>query len=106
MNKNLVSLLEMLDGNNTNDNSVMIFTTNHEDNFDEALFRPGRITGKLNISLMTPSMWTKLVNNVYGVEHFKFDHCITLSKVVQDFIVPNIDDYDAFLATVHARLSI
>lgn len=96
MNKALVSLLAMLNGNDISNNSVFIFTTNYEDNFDEALFRSGRVTCKINISLMTPSMWEKLVYNVYGVRDFQMDHQITLSNAVCDFILPHINDYESF----------
>lgn len=109
MNNNLVSLMDMLDGNSIGDNAVLIFTTNHENNFDEALFRHGRITNKLNMSVMTPSMWSKLIYNVYGVKNFKADRRITLSVAVHDYIMPNIDSYedfcDLFRSTKNTKLS-
>lgn len=107
-NLNLMSLMEMLDGNCISNDSVMIFTTNHEDDFDPALFRPGRITNKLYISKMTLPMWTKLIFNVYGVKDFEptvspdIDLTMTLSEAVNKYIMPNIDDFEGFQSSLLA----
>jgi hypothetical protein len=107
-NVNLIALMEMLDGNCISDDAVMIFTTNHENDFDPALFRPGRITNKFHISKMTPSIWTKLIFNVYGVKNFEtmisrdIDLAMTLSEAVNKHIMPNIDDFEGFHSSLLA----
>lgn len=64
--KNLLRLMEMLNGN-TFSGGCIIFTTNHLDKFDPALFREGRVHLKLHITpLIQQSMWDKFIKNIYG----------------------------------------
>lgn len=61
----LSSLLNILDGINDQSNRVIIATTNHIENLDKALIRPGRFDIKIHFKKMTRISVIKMVEYLY-----------------------------------------
>lgn len=94
-NENLNRLMEWLDGAEMGDDSVIIFTTNHLQNFDEALFRSGRVNKVISVGPITDA-WDKIFNVFYPEEcntwreafsemelKFLYGENFTLAEIVQ-----------------------
>lgn len=66
----LMKLMELLDGWTSKNDVVFVFTTNYPENFDSALFRPGRISLNLKMEGMKEiQMWDQFMKNIYDVDH-------------------------------------
>lgn len=64
---------------------IMIFTTNHKDKVDPALFRPGRMDMHIHLSFLKPKAFKILASNYLDIEehHPLFDQIEELLKKVE-----------------------
>ncbi|KAF5127189.1 putative mitochondrial chaperone BCS1-B [Metarhizium anisopliae] len=85
----LSGLLNTLDGVASQEGRILIMTTNHINNLDEALIRPGRIDVKLEIPLADSDVTKNLFSFVFGPDkrHDAIDDEIILemSSLAGDF---------------------
>merc|ERR1719324_2036056 len=65
---NLSGLLNVLDGVVDTPERILIMTTNHPEQLDPALIRPGRIDKKLLLGYMTPIHVCSMVNHYFRCE--------------------------------------
>ncbi|KAI3450987.1 hypothetical protein Pfo_007652 [Paulownia fortunei] len=78
----LSGFLNFVDGlwSSCGDERIIIFTTNHVEKLDPALFRPGRMDVHINMSYCTPCGFKLLASNYLGIK----DH--VLFKEIEDSI--------------------
>ncbi|KAF5127128.1 putative mitochondrial chaperone BCS1-B [Metarhizium anisopliae] len=85
----LSGLLNALDGVASQEGRILIMTTNHIENLDEALIRPGRIDMKLEIPLADSDVTKDLFSFVFGPknQHDAVDDetLLELSRLAADF---------------------
>lgn len=67
----LAGLLNVIDGVASHEGRVLIMTTNHPENLDEALTRPGRVDLRIAFSLATHSQIKDIFMRMYGVPNRK-----------------------------------
>jgi len=88
-------LLNCLDGAFSKDGSIIIMTTNHVENLDSAMIRPGRIDVKLEITNPKVNEITNYLKNFYevndivGLERY-IDGSLSMVKI-QDICLVNKD---------------
>ncbi|KAJ4993484.1 hypothetical protein SVAN01_01032 [Stagonosporopsis vannaccii] len=63
----LAGLLNVIDGVASHEGRVLIMTSNHPENLDEALTRPGRVDLRISFSLATHTQITDIFMRMYGV---------------------------------------
>jgi chaperone BCS1 len=88
-------LLNCLDGEFSKDGTIVIMTTNHVENLDSALIRPGRIDVKLEISNPKKIEIVEYLKNFYEVDEIigfddYIDSAISMVKI-QDICLVNKD---------------
>jgi chaperone BCS1 len=88
-------LLNCLDGAFSKDGTIVIMTTNHVENLDSALIRPGRIDVKLEISNPKKIEIVEYLKNFYEVDEIigfddYIDSAISMVKI-QDICLVNKD---------------
>ena len=62
------NMINALDGILSGEDKVIIMTTNHIEKFSDVILRPGRIDLKLEISYITPEVFSDYVKIFYNVE--------------------------------------
>ena len=88
----LSKVLQAMDGLISNHGRLIIMTTNHIENLDNALIRPGRVDLKLKISFFDTNTFFTMLENFFGnkVLSYKQDYIIapnvTGAKVQADII--------------------
>ena len=99
----LATILNEFDGINSPENIIYIFTTNHIEELDEALIRPGRIDLKLEIGYITNETLNMFTKKFYGKDFpqdVKIKNNMTFAelqtKVMQDM------SWDKFIEYVKA----
>merc|ERR1719203_2373898 len=65
---NLSGLLNVLDGVVDTPERILIMTTNHPEQLDPALIRPGRIDKKILLGYMSPAHATSMINHYFQCE--------------------------------------
>merc|ERR1719323_735865 len=65
---NLSGLLNVLDGVVDTPERILIMTTNHPEQLDPALIRPGRIDKKILLGFMSPSHATSMIEHYFQCE--------------------------------------
>lgn len=94
-----MKLMELLNGN-TFDNSIIIFTSN-TDNFNEALFRDGRIHLRLDINGIDDiSIYDKFFEYIYNDKNQMWKNKIKIDKLLYkklSFAKNNIFDKNNFI---------
>lgn len=117
-NTNLMKLMELLDGWSLPSDYAFVFTTNHPENFDPALFRPGRIGLKIEMKSMTSlEMWDQLVFNCYAMDaetwrkSFSSEQLndllklgLTISQVNNQHILPNLYNFKKFVDSIQKAI--
>ena len=61
----LAGVLNVIDGVVDSPNRILIMTSNHPENLDPALIRPGRINKRLHLGFMTPDCASSMVQNLF-----------------------------------------
>jgi chaperone BCS1 len=88
-------LLNCLDGAFSKDGTIVIMTTNHVENLDSALIRPGRIDVKLEISNPKKTEITEYLKNFYEVDEIigfdDYTDSTTSMVKIQDICLVNKD---------------
>lgn len=64
--KGLASVLNALDGIASPSNTIFIYTTNHVNNLDPALLRPGRVDLAIEIGYINRNIFDEFCMNMYG----------------------------------------
>lgn len=64
----LAGLLNVIDGVASHEGRVLIMTTNHPENLDDALTRPGRVDLRVSFSLATCTQIKDIFMRMYGVQ--------------------------------------
>lgn len=67
----LAGLLNVIDGVASHEGRVLIMTTNHPENLDEALTRPGRVDIRIPFTLATSTQITDIFTRMYGADLHK-----------------------------------
>merc|ERR1719277_1700266 len=65
---NLSGLLNVLDGVVDTPERILIMTTNHPEQLDPALIRPGRIDKKILLGYMSPAHATSMIGHYFQCE--------------------------------------
>ena len=68
-NVTMSDVLNVIDGSQAYTNCIFIFTTNHVENIEPALIRPGRIDLHLEINYQSKQSLNKFFKAYYGKEH-------------------------------------
>jgi chaperone BCS1 len=84
-------ILNAMDGIVTQSGQILIYTSNHIENIDPAIFRPGRIDLKLYIGYMSKQTFTAYINNLYST-NIILDNRVTMKDVTpaqiqNDFLI-------------------
>nr|XP_011471009.1 PREDICTED: uncharacterized protein LOC101307934 [Fragaria vesca subsp. vesca] len=85
----LSGLLNFIDGlwSCCGDERIIVFTTNHKERLDPALFRPGRMDLHIHLSYCTPSGFRILASNYLGIHesspHHLFGEIESLIKITE-----------------------
>jgi chaperone BCS1 len=74
-------VLNSIDGVAASEARVMFMTTNHIENLDPALIRPGRIDAKFEMTLATQSMTARMFRHFYGCPPSQ-GHCAAAAPAV------------------------
>jgi hypothetical protein len=61
-------MINALDGVLSNEDAIIVMTTNHIEKFSDTFLRPGRVDLKMYISYVTPEVFRKYVFDFYHVE--------------------------------------
>lgn len=90
--------LNLIDGNNSLENVLYIFTTNHPEKIDAAVLRPGRINHKFHIGPMKTPEIKEFITRNFGEESIipEKEWQLTIAQLQLNYIV-NHDDYDKFI---------
>jgi hypothetical protein len=83
------TLLNIFDGVSSQDGTILIITTNHYQNLDPALIRPGRIDLQLEVGLPTPAEIKAYLELFYGHPIEGLDFSGVSMSMVQEMCVSN-----------------
>jgi chaperone BCS1 len=96
----LTGLLNSLDGVSTPHGLITIMTSNHMENLDSALIRPGRVDKMVEIGYLTKNQFIKMIRRYLPTEVHRLNHdfeiwpAVAPSLVVEQ-IKSNLNDPDA-----------
>lgn len=107
----LQTLLEIFDGYEYFHECIIVFTTNHIDQLDDALIRPGRIDRKYLIELPTTSVIASIFRYFYRIDvatmisRDLLDGCrLSTADLINTIILPHRDDAQAAVDVLRRRL--
>jgi chaperone BCS1 len=91
--ESLSAILNSIDGITAKDGRILIMTTNHKDDIDPALLRPGRIDLDLDIGYITDESFCKFIRVFYGKEctkRLKKEILVTGAQLQNDYITNHL----------------
>jgi hypothetical protein len=120
-NTNLSSLMEFLD-QDVFEGSVCIFTTNHIEKFDPALFRCGRISAKIHVEPLRDG-WDALFQKILDLPgkqwrihftpeevHYLLEGHMTLAEITNNHVLPFQHSLPQFIQSlkefIHSQLTL
>lgn len=102
---NLSNILNSIDGIHQVHGRIIIATTNHIENLDEALVRGGRFDLKIEVGYVDKFILVNMFNNFYPnytiSDNFKIKNKIS-TAYIQNLILKNLDNPDEVLNTLEA----
>ena len=87
------TLLNIFDGVSSQEGTILIITTNHYENLDPALIRPGRIDLQLEVGLPTSTEIRAYLELFYGREVEGVDSSGISMSMVQEMCVSHKQDH-------------
>ncbi|CAF1718211.1 hypothetical protein HID58_085245 [Brassica napus] len=84
MSRGTVTLSGIIDGlwSSAGDERIIVFTTNHKEQLDPALLRPGRMDMHIHMSYCTSLGFRTLVSNYLGLDGLNHPLCEEIEKLV------------------------
>jgi len=99
----LAHLLQLFDGVDSNEDRVIIVTTNFPNQIDQALLRPGRIDLKLELGNCTHDMIHDLLQSYFEEETIPMEqvHALPVEKFTPSFVINCCVIHQTLPATLH-----
>ena len=101
---NIANLLNVLDGLNSAEGTIIIATTNHIEKLDPALIRPGRFDLVIEIGYLTDETYRAYLKRFYtipNIDSLKVKEKITPASL-QNLVLANLSDYTPVLKELSA----